>query len=100
MTCDRRVKGFFPALPVTGNALRHDLAAYRIRKINSSPSGRPSFESRNYHKNLRHFRKYEPHYNRFPSFRQQICEIFSNLKGPERVLLCVRNKLFFPAFFA
>ena len=100
MTCDRRGKGFFPALPVTGNALRHDLAAYCIRKTNSSPSGRPSFESRNHHKDLRHFRKYEPHYNRFPPFRQQICDIFSNLKGPERVLLCVRNKLFFPAFFA
>lgn len=41
MTYDRRGKGFFPALPVTGNALRHDLAAYRIRKINSSPSCPP-----------------------------------------------------------
>lgn len=47
MTYDRRGKGFFPALPVTGNALRHDLAAYCIRKTNNSPSGRPSFESRN-----------------------------------------------------
>ena len=100
MTCDLRGKGFFLALPVAGNALRHDLAAYCIRKTNSSPSGRPSFEIRNRHEDLRHFRKYKPNYNRFPPFRQQICEIFSNLKGPERVLLCVRNKLFFPAFFA
>ena len=42
MTCDRRGKGFFPALPVTGNALRHDLAAYCIRKTNSSPSCPPA----------------------------------------------------------
>lgn len=42
MTYDRRGKGFFPALPVTGNALRHDLAAYRIRKTNSSPSCPPA----------------------------------------------------------
>lgn len=42
MTCDRRRKGFFLALPVTGNALRHDLAAYCIRKTNSSPSYPPA----------------------------------------------------------
>lgn len=93
-------KGSFSRCLWTGNALRHDLAAYCIRKTNSSPSGSPSFESRNYREDLRRFRKSEPHYNRFLSLRQQICEIFSNLKGPEWVLLCVRNKLFFPAFFA
>lgn len=83
----------------TGNALRHDLAAYCIRKTNSSPSGSPSFEIRNYCSDLRRFRKSEPHYNRFPSFRQQICEIFSNLKGPERVLFLRKKQIIFPGIF-
>ena len=52
-------KGSFSRCLWTGNALRHDLAAYCIRKTNSSPSGSPSFESRNYCKDLRNFLKFK-----------------------------------------
>lgn len=92
-------KGSFSRCLWTGNALRHDLAAYRIRKINSSPSDRPSFESRNHHEDLRRFRKSKPHYNRFPPFRQQICEIFSNLKGPRTGPSLCKKQIIFPGIF-
>ena len=62
--------------------------------------GCPSPDNRKRDDDLRRIRKYEPHYNHISPLCQQICEIFSNLKGPERVPFYVRNKLFFPAFFA